>query len=311
VNVKIYCTFQFKGLEKSSLSGALNLMDLMSFRQLYGYLTADKIAEIKDIQKEAGAKEVTRDNAEAELFGGADKPRTIEAQATPGLINEDKELSAQTRELQREDTLRRVYTKEQMDSGLVLNAAVVLEDPEKVDQAMKDIDAAAKRDNLELNVVSWQKASGLIGQFVNICKLALFFSVFVIFIVVMVIMNNAVMMATLQRTREIGTLRAIGSQRSFVLGMILMETVVLGSVFGGLGVLIGSGIMGLLHVHGIAATSDQMYFFFSGPRLFPMVGPGNLIAAFIIVLIVSAMSTLYPAFLAARVSPLRAMQTDE
>ena len=47
VNVKIDGTFEFKGLEKSSLAGALNLMDLMSFRQLYGYLTADKIAEIK------------------------------------------------------------------------------------------------------------------------------------------------------------------------------------------------------------------------------------------------------------------------
>lgn len=314
VNVKIYGTFQFKGLEKSSLSGALNLMDLMSFRQLYGYLTADKLAEIKDIQKQAGAKEVTRDNAEAELFGSgatADKGRTIEAEATPGLITEDSHLSAQTRELNREDTLRRVYSKEQMDSGLVLNAAVLLKDPTKVEQAMKDIEAAAARDNLDLKVVSWQKASGLIGQFVNISKLALYFSVFVIFIVVMVIMNNAVMMATLQRTREIGTLRAIGSQRGFVLGMILTETVVLGSVFGGAGVVIGSGIMALLHSHGIGATSDQMYFFFSGPRLFPSVGPANLIAAFVIVLIVSAISTLYPAFLAARVSPLRAMQTDE
>jgi ABC-type lipoprotein release transport system permease subunit len=37
----------------------------------------------------------------------------------------------------------------------------------------------------------------------------------------------------------------------------------------------------------------------------------NLVAAFVIVLVVSALSTLYPAFLAARVSPLRAMQTDE
>lgn len=311
VNVKIYGTFQFKGLEKSTLSGALNLMDLMSFRQLYGYLTSDKLAEIKDIQNQAGAKEVTRDNAEAELFGNSDTARVVEAQATPGIINEDKHMSAETRLLNREDTLRRVYTKEQMDSGLVLNAAVLLKDPTKVAQAIKDIAAAADRDKLDLKVMSWQQASGIVGQFVFVAKLALVLSVGIIFLVIVVIMNNAVMMATLQRTREIGTLRAIGSQRGFVLSMIFIETVVLGVVFGGLGMVVSAVIMGVLHWHGIAAFNDQFYFFFSGPRLFPMIGAGNLIAGFIIVLLVSAISTLYPSFLAARVSPLRAMQSDE
>ena len=39
--------------------------------------------------------------------------------------------------------------------------------------------------------------------------------------------------------------------------------------------------------------------------------PLLMVAAFVIVLVVSAISTLYPAFLATRVSPLQAMQTDE
>ena len=38
VNVPVYGTFQFQGLEKSTLAGALNLMDLVSFRELYGFL---------------------------------------------------------------------------------------------------------------------------------------------------------------------------------------------------------------------------------------------------------------------------------
>src|SRR5581483_1818681 len=69
VNVKIYGTFQFKGLEKSGLAGGASLMDLMSFRDLFGYVTPEKIAETKALQKTAGAKYVSRDNAEAELFG--------------------------------------------------------------------------------------------------------------------------------------------------------------------------------------------------------------------------------------------------
>ena len=69
VNVKVYGTFAFTGLEKSPLAGATSLMDLMSFRELFGYLTSDKAEELKEIQKSTGAKTVSRENAEAELFG--------------------------------------------------------------------------------------------------------------------------------------------------------------------------------------------------------------------------------------------------
>ncbi len=55
VNVKVYGTFQFKGLEKSGLAGGSSLMDLMSFRDLYGYVTPEKIAETKSLEKAAGA----------------------------------------------------------------------------------------------------------------------------------------------------------------------------------------------------------------------------------------------------------------
>ncbi len=75
VNVKVYGTFQFKGLEKSGLAGSLSLMDLMSFRDLYGYVTPEKIAETKQLEKASGAKYVSRADAEADLFGGGAQRR--------------------------------------------------------------------------------------------------------------------------------------------------------------------------------------------------------------------------------------------
>ena len=69
VNVPVYGTFQFQGLEKSTLAGALNLMDLVSFRELYGFMSGEKLAEVQALQKAAGAHDVSRENAEAELFG--------------------------------------------------------------------------------------------------------------------------------------------------------------------------------------------------------------------------------------------------
>jgi ABC-type lipoprotein release transport system permease subunit len=213
--------------------------------------------------------------------------------------------------LRRDDLTKRVYSQDEIEQGVVLSSAIILKDPEKLQQTISELKQSAQDAGLKLRVVSWQQAAGLIGQFVLMAKLVLYAAVFIIFVVVLVIINNAMMMATLQRVREVGTMRAIGAQRSFVLGMVLVETLLLGLVFGAGGVLVGSGIMAALGSAGIPAGNEALYFFFSGPRLYPSLNAGNLIAAFIIVMVVSAISTLYPAFLATRVSPLQAMQTDE
>jgi ABC-type lipoprotein release transport system permease subunit len=308
VNIPVYGTFRFTGMEDASLAGGINLMDLVSFRELYGYLSTEKAEEIKRLKELAGAKPIERSRAEEELFGTG---RAVVAEATPGVIPDDKDLGGSSRALRREELLRRVYSKDEMDNGVVLNAAVLLKDPKKIRQTMTDIQALSDREKLNLKVVSWQKAAGLIGQFVSLAKLALYIAVFIIFVVALVIINNAMMMATLQRTHEIGTMRAIGAQRSFVLGLVLTEIVLLGMLFGAGGALLGTAIVKLLGKVGIAAPNEWFYFFFSGPRLHPWLSAGNLIVALVIVLLVSAISTLYPAFLATRVAPVRAMQTEE
>jgi ABC-type antimicrobial peptide transport system permease subunit len=119
-------------------------------------------------------------------------------------------------------------------------------------------------------------------------------------------------MATLQRVKEIGTMRAIGAQRRFVLMLLLAETIATGVVFGLLGAAVGAGVVRLLRATGgIPATNDQLYFFFSGPSLLPTVGTVGLVASFAIVLVVSVASGFYPALIAMRVTPVEAMAADD
>ncbi len=309
VNVKVYGTFAFKGLEKSPLAGATSLMDLMSFRDLYGYLTVDKKEELAELQKSTGAKAVDREHAEDQLFG--DDGATVVAEATPGVIQEDAQLTGMGRKLRQEDLLKRVYTPAEINQGVVLNAAVMLKDGAKLDQTLAAINALSEQKKLGLKAVSWQTAAGMLGQIITVLRWVLLFSVGFIFLIAMVIINNAMMMATLQRAQMIGTLRAIGAQKSTVLGMVLIESLVLGVLFGGVGMLLGSAIVAALHSHGIAAPNDVAYFFFSGPRLLPDASAASLAVAIGLILFVTVVSTIIPAVLATRVSPLRAMQADE
>ena len=309
VNVTVYGTYEFSGLEKSPWAGALNLMDLLTFRELYGYMTADQKDELHQLQAASGVVDLRREDAEAALFGdSSDAPLVTET--TSGSIEADAQIDRSASALAQEQALRK-YTQQDIDEGVVLHAAVMLKDPELLQQTIAELQTSAREAGLPLRVVSWQEASDLIGQIVLVAKLVLYSAVFIIFIVAVVIINNAVMMATLQRVREIGTMRAIGAQRGFVLGLILLETTVLGLVFGAVGALLGSLAVKGLGTVGIPALHESLYFLFSGPRLFPTLHASNIVTALAIVLGVSAFSTFYPAFLATRISPLEAMQTDE
>jgi ABC-type lipoprotein release transport system permease subunit len=345
-NLKVYGTFAFKGLEKSPQAGSLNMMDLVSFRELYGFMTADREREIAALRAASGAKEIDREHAEDELFGSRDDS---EAEAPAQAAHAVNEASANANEASHTSTappgaaqpsgdtpasnaarggdeaLARVrgaaraarasdqgaYDPRQLETGVVMNAAVIVKDDRLIPQTMVALEQAAKQADLPLRVISWQQAAGIIGQFATLMRAVLYAAVLIIFVVALVVINNALVMATLERVAEIGTLRAIGAQRRFVLVMLLVEAVVIGALAGALGVLIGSIILTILGSTGIPATSDVMTFFFSGPRLYPQLGAPQLGIALALVLFVSVVSGIYPAWLAMRVSPREAMQAEE
>jgi ABC-type lipoprotein release transport system permease subunit len=312
-NLKVYGTFAFKGLEKSPQAGTMNMMDLVSFRELYGFMTEDKAQEIAAMRATSGAKEVSRENAESELFGAAPEVASSAALPNPSspIPSDDlsRELSSLAGTHRRDDA--KGYDPAQLEQGVILNAAVLLKDDSKLQETLTAIEAAGKKEGLPLKAISWQKAAGLIGQFTTLMRVVLYTAVLIIFVVALVIINNALVMATLERVREIGTLRAVGAQRRFILAMLVLESVAVGLVFGAAGTLLGAGLVALLGHVGIAAGNDVLMFFFSGPRLYPALASHNLLLALIIVLLVSVVSSVYPAWIAMRISPREAMQSEE
>lgn len=308
VNLKVYGFVEFRGLERSTVAGMMSLMDLVSWRDLYGYVTAEKAAEIAAIKRGAGARDVRREDAEAELFGGGAQA----VAAGRAVAIQDPVLTGAARAKSEPELFSRVYSQAEIDGGVALNAAVILRDPTRVRETQRAVKAALDAAGLDLKVVDWQQASGMVGQFVSLARVVLYTAVFIIFGVALVIINNAMVMATLQRVKEIGTIRAIGAQKRFVTAMLLLETSTIGVAFGALGAALGAGAVWLIRrAGGIPATSDQLSFFFSGPTLLPRLGAASLGVSLAIVLVVSVLSGLYPALMATRVTPLEAMQSDE
>jgi ABC-type lipoprotein release transport system permease subunit len=326
VNVKVYGFLRFKGIERSGIAGMMSVLDIHSFRDLYGYLTPEKREEIDRMKAQLGAREIAREDAEAALFGGGGGE--IVGQARPERIDEKALVGG--RVFQEPEALRdRVYTRDDVEHGVALNAAVILADQrarkvrETAEAVRRALDAAGlgyrevKGADGEVSrsgarVIDWQTASGIVGQFVTLIRVVLFAAVVIFFAIALVIINNAMVMATLQRVKEIGTMRAIGTQRRFVVVMLLVEIATVGLVFGLGGALLGGGVVGLIRLlGGIPATTDMLYFVFSGPALFPRLGALAVGTSLTIVLLVAILSSLYPALLAMRVTPVEAMATED
>jgi len=298
VKVKIWGTFNFQGLETSDLAGSTNVMDLITFRALYGKMTAEQVEELADIKEELGLEVLTAETAEDALFGGGE----IEARAAPDTespLNIQIERDADSMQLA-------TYRPEELNSGLVLNAAVILNDPSSVAEVIARI--GDMESELGIKAIDWQEASGIVGQFIFVIRLVLFTAIFIIFLVALVIINNSMVMATMERIPEIGTMRAIGAQKSTIMLMTLLETTVLCVLAGAIGAGLGAGLILWLGKVGIPAPNDVMVFIFGGPALYPTVGIEHLAFGASIILLVSLVSTMYPAIVATRVHPVVAMR---
>lgn len=313
INVKVYGTYMFKGLEKSDIGKTFNLVDMVTFRDLYGLMTPERRAEVAALREKAGVKDVKREDAEAALFGGGGSAPSVENAAQQNGFDEFGAAggAAGVGKVQRSDADLR-YDPAETEAGVALNAAVVLKDgsPEAVARAQAEIAAALTAAGYKMRVVDWKEAAGMLGQLVTISRLVLWAIVGIILIVAMVIITITMVIATMERVKEIGTMRAMGAQRSFVAALFVAETTVLGLLAGAVGAGFGAAGIAFWSRFGLPAQNAFMTFMFSGPRLYPTVQVGHLAAALLAIVFFALIATLYPARLASRILPRVAMSEE-
>ena len=112
-------------------------------------------------------------------------------------------------------------------------------------------------------------------------------------------MLNTMLMSVLERTREIGVLRAVGWRRRQVVGMILREAVVLSLIGGISGILLGMGFAWLLgQIPLVKGMLDPSY------------TVGLLTLAVTVALVTGVLGALYPAWRATKMQPIEALRYE-
>ncbi len=300
LNIKFYGTYRFKGLEESSMAEAFNLMDMLSFRELYGVMTENMKSELAAIRQEVEFTDVEQENVEDALFGGDDSTTTENVESIAFESNIER--------IEEPTMLEESFTQSEINNGLSLTGAVILHDKEALGKTITSIGDLTKSKQLGLQTITWQGASGIVGQLIYVIRGVLYFAIAIIFLVAFVIINNSMVMATTERTPEIGAMRAIGAQRQFVMRIFIFETLILGISAGVLGSLAAVGLLTYWGNVGIPAPADFFIFLFSGKHLYPTYSMGHLLFGIVMVILISVASTFYPAKIATNVEPVVAMR---
>jgi ABC-type lipoprotein release transport system permease subunit len=158
----------------------------------------------------------------------------------------------------------------------------------------------------KLDVTTADDEMGQFKQFIVALQVMTGLLVVILMAVVVIGILNTLAIAIRERTREIGTLRAIGMQRRKVLWLFLVETALLGATGAGAGALIASGIAALVNSAGIALP-EAVQIFLAQERLHFLLQPRTIAVQAALLAALTVVASVFPARRAARLRPVTAM----
>lgn len=172
--------------------------------------------------------------------------------------------------------------------------AIKLEDPKEADQMI----AYLETNFPEISVSKTSELTEALPDFKTVQTMETAISVLAI-LVGGIGMMNTVFMSVFERTREIGSLRALGWRKRRVLGLVLQESLLLSLVSGVVGI-IGGVLLGQ-----VGSLAQGLGGLFQGSFGLPL-----FVRTLVMALVLGAVAGLYPAWWASRLSPVEALRYE-
>lgn len=187
--------------------------------------------------------------------------------------------------------------------GRVTEYAVAVEPQERADEVRDAIQASIGPD---YEVHTWSELFPFMKTLTGTQDFIFGIVSGVFFTVVLLGIVNAMLMTVLERTREIGTMLAVGMRRRKIVTLFLAEGLVIGAIGGALGLILGYSIVLWLHHVGIPLPAPGA----TVPSIIrPFVSNRFLLTALLGTPLGAGLATLWPAWRASRLRPVEALQS--
>jgi putative ABC transport system permease protein len=166
----------------------------------------------------------------------------------------------------------------------------------------------SKLDEPELDVEPWQVFAKSFYQAMQADKQGMWIMLVIIVAIVAVGVLNTVLMSVLERRREYGLLKAVGTKPREILKLVLLEVAIL-AIFSILsGAVLGLGANSFLSNHGIKFGQGFTYGGMTFDSMYSEVNIRSFIIPAVTVLLCSVLVSLYPSIKAAKTEPAKTMR---
>lgn len=194
-----------------------------------------------------------------------------------------------------------------MDKPEMIEVAVRLHDFDRLGKVYADLSSKLagvinKKGMPEFEIHTWDQLS----PFSNIAKMIDFMTLtmkIIMIAIVLISILNVMMMSVYERVREIGTMSAIGTAPSRIMGLFLAEGLLLGLISAIVGNIIGLSGIFILNIYKISFAFGRQ----DNLLLAPTVNITELLWVSGIVLLISVFASFQPAYKASRMEPVDAL----
>ena len=191
--------------------------------------------------------------------------------------------------------------------GRVHEIVVIVSNIKRVDKITNAIET--QLNDSTLDVAPWQVVAKSFYRAMRTDQQGDAVARWVIMLIVAIGVLNTVLMSVLERTREYGVLKAVGTKPVQIFWLVVCEVVIiaLGSIC--VGALLGALGNYLLSIYGITYPEEISFGGMKLKTLYAAVNVRCLIIPAITVMLSATIVSLFPAIKAARIMPAKAMRT--
>lgn len=159
-----------------------------------------------------------------------------------------------------------------------------------------------------LEVKSWLEIMPEMSYMIEMMDLYLYIIVGIILFALLFSIVNTMLMAVLERVRELGMLMAIGMTKGRIFLMIMTETVMMTLIGVPLGVLISEIFIGYFGINGINLSAAQYEDFGFSSIIYPYLDSSRYLEVTLMVFIMSLIAAIFPARKALKLNPVTAIR---
>lgn len=199
-----------------------------------------------------------------------------------------------------------LHTQNLLFTENVTKMVILLDDTERTEAVADEIDQRFQQAGLVVEIKTWNELAVFYHAVVKLYRGLFNFIQLIVMIIVVLGIANTMMMTVMERTPEIGTIRALGTQKTGVIQLFLLEGVLLGILGGIWGILLGMGAAQL-----ISAAEFMMPPPPGSSRGFPitiLIVPSVLFLSFVLAVGASFCSSIYPALKASQLKIVDALR---